>query len=88
MRYLSVSDARRMLADLIDAADGTVITRHGSPVSVLIDYDRYRSMELDFAFLHDPDAARILHQHQQVQAGEVDEFEDLEIELEAETEVG
>lgn len=78
MRHLSITEARRRFSELLDLPDGTIITRRGTPVKAMIDYDLYRAMLMDLALLEDPAHEDILEAHERVQRGDLDAFETLE----------
>lgn len=77
---LSLSDARKKLTALVGRPGTTVITKHGEPESVLLDYDRYQMLFLDAQLQSSPERDRILAQHHAFQRGDLEEFEELEFE--------
>jgi prevent-host-death family protein len=56
-RYVSVTDARRELLDLVDRLQGpdrVVITKRGQPRAVMVDFERYQLLEDVAWVLQDP----------------------------------
>ena len=84
MRFLSISDARKGLTELVGRSESTIITRRGEPASVLLNYDLFRTLTFELGLLKSSERDRILSQHSAVQEGQLGEFEDLELDLEAE----
>jgi prevent-host-death family protein len=75
MRYKTISEARAEIPALADAAQGTVLTRNGQPVAVLMPIREYRAMRAMMRLAAYPDvAAQVRAAHQRVQAGNLDEF--------------
>jgi prevent-host-death family protein len=64
-RYLNVTDARKELLDLVEQlkkGDRVVLTKHGQPRAVLLNFERYALLE-DLAWvLHDPGRQAALRQ--------------------------
>ena len=64
-RYLNVTDARKELLDLVEQlkkGDRVVLTKHGQPKAVLVNFERYALLE-DLAWvLQDPGRQAALHQ--------------------------
>ena len=75
MQYVTISQARDELATLVESAEGVIITRNGVPVSVLANFETYRSMTRTLSHLSDSaNMARILASHVKVQGGEFGDF--------------
>jgi prevent-host-death family protein len=58
-RYLSASEARQRFLKLLDetlAGDQIVVTRHGSPVVVMIDFERLETLKSLARLWQDPEA--------------------------------
>ena len=68
MRHLPISEVRKTLPELVESPEGVVITRHGVPTAVVLDWNRYQSMRADIELLLDPDRERILAEHEEFQA--------------------
>ncbi|MFQ5683193.1 MAG: type II toxin-antitoxin system Phd/YefM family antitoxin [Candidatus Binatia bacterium] len=64
-RYLNVTEARKELLDLVEQlkqGDRVVVTKHGQPRAVLVNFERYALLE-DLAWvLQDPGRQAALHQ--------------------------
>jgi prevent-host-death family protein len=64
-RYLNVTEARKELLDLVEQlqkGDRVVLTKHGQPRAVLVNFERYALLE-DLAWvLQDPGRQAALHQ--------------------------
>lgn len=64
-RYLNVTEARKELLDLVEQlrkGDRVVLTKHGQPRAVLVNFERYALLE-DLAWvLHDPGRQAALRQ--------------------------
>src|SRR5207249_8221736 len=74
-RYLSVTEARRRLLDLVEnlhVADRVVITKRGRPRAVIVDSERYALLE-DMAWVMQDQARRTALQTawSELQAGEM-----------------
>ena len=74
-RYLNVTDARKELLDLVEQlkkGDRVVLTKHGQPRAVLVNFERYALLE-DLAWvLQDPGRQAALHQAwNELQRGEL-----------------
>lgn len=74
-RYLNVTDARKELLDLVEQlkkGDRVVLTKHGQPRAVLVNFERYALLE-DLAWvLQDPGRQAALHQAwNEIQRGEL-----------------
>lgn len=68
MRHLPISEARKTLPELVDSPEGVVITKHGVPTAVVLDWNRYQALRADIDLLLDPDRERILAEHEEFQA--------------------
>lgn len=80
MRYLAVSNARSRLAELVDSAERTIITRNGEPAAILMTIDDYRAMQAMNRLTRDPERLRrILDDHEKVQRGELESFPELDL---------
>jgi prevent-host-death family protein len=56
-RYLNVTEARKSLLEVVDSLGGNdrvVITKHGTPRVVLVDFERYAMLESVAWVLQDP----------------------------------
>jgi prevent-host-death family protein len=73
MRHLPISEARRTLPDLVESPEGIVITKHGVPTAVVLDWHRYQAMRADIELLLDPDRERILAEHEAFQMASEDD---------------
>lgn len=64
-RYLNVTEARKELLDLVERlkkGDRVVLTKHGQPRAVLVNFERYALLE-DLAWvLQDPGRRAAVHQ--------------------------
>lgn len=74
-RYLNVTEARRGLLDLVERlkkGDRVVLTKHGQPRAVLVNFERYALLE-DLAWvLQDPGRQAALRQAwNELQRGEL-----------------
>jgi prevent-host-death family protein len=67
MRHLPISEARKTLPDLVESPEAVVITKHGVPTAVVLDWHRYQAMRADIELLLDPDRERILAEHEEFQ---------------------
>ena len=73
MRHLPISEARRTLPDLVESPEAIVITKHGVPTAVVLDWHRYQAMRADIELLLDPDRERILAEHEAFQMASEDD---------------
>ncbi|MBI2962358.1 MAG: type II toxin-antitoxin system Phd/YefM family antitoxin [Deltaproteobacteria bacterium] len=75
VRYLTASEARQRFLRLVDEAcdgDQIVVTRHGSPAVVLIDYERLETLRSLARLWQDPEALRAMREAEaDVEAGRV-----------------
>jgi len=64
-RYLSVSEARQRFLKLVDeaqAGDQIIVTRHGTPAVVMIDFERLETMKSLARLWQDPEALRAMRE--------------------------
>jgi prevent-host-death family protein len=76
MKYATVTEARAKLPDLIGTSEPVALTRHGKPVAVLVDVQRYRDLVLSNHLVKDPERLREAyreHREHQRQAEETGE---------------
>ena len=62
-RYVPASEARAKFLQLIDEAlegDQIVVTRHGKPAAVLIDFERLETLKAVARLFQDPEALRAM----------------------------
>jgi prevent-host-death family protein len=79
MRFVTVSDARADMPNLTEGPQGTVLTKSGQPVAVLLPIREYRAMRAMLRLAAQPEiAAGVLAAHERVQAGKLDEFVELD----------
>lgn len=75
MKYVPITEARSSLPDLVDSEEVSVITRQGRPVSVLLSFDAYRSMQADLEMAADPrDYLASVESHRRAMAGDFEGF--------------
>jgi prevent-host-death family protein len=64
-RYLSASEVRQRFLRLLDeaqAGDQIVVTRHGTPAVVLIDFERLETLKSLARLWQDPEALRAMRE--------------------------
>jgi prevent-host-death family protein len=62
-RYLTVSEARQQFLKLVDHAqegDQIIVTKHGVPAAVLIDFERLETLKRMAKLWQDPEALRAM----------------------------
>jgi prevent-host-death family protein len=70
MKYVSISDARKRLADLVGSVERTMVVRNNRPVAVILHMEDYEALVAAQAREHDPQRlARLVEAHREVQAG-------------------
>lgn len=87
-KIVSVTEARGQLMKLSDEmaqaqdAEAVTITKHGSPVMVLLPYEAYESLLETLAILSDPETTEALRRGiQDISAGHVRDLDDVLAEL-------
>lgn len=64
-RYLTASEARAQFLKLIDETlegDQIIVTRHGKPAAVLIDFERLETLKSVARLWQDPEAIRAMRE--------------------------
>jgi len=64
-RYLTASEARQRFLALIDealAGDQIIVTRHGAPAVVMIDFERLQTLRAMARLWQDPEALRAMRE--------------------------
>jgi len=64
-RYVSASEARQRFLKLLDEAlegDQIVVTRHGTPAAVMIDFEELQTLKELARLWQDPDALRAMRE--------------------------
>lgn len=70
MKYVSISDARKQLADLVDSVERTIVVRNNHPVAAILHMDDFEALIAAQAREHDPQRlALLVEAHREVQAG-------------------
>lgn len=73
--YMTATEARQRLLQLLDViqqGDQVIITRHGTPAAVLIDFERFETLKGLARLWQDPEALRAMKEaNEQVKAGRV-----------------
>lgn len=74
-RYVTVSDARQRFLQLVEETlegDQIVVTKHGTPAVVLIDFERLETLKRIARLWQDPEAMRAMREaSEDVKAGRV-----------------
>lgn len=66
-KYVTASEARQQFLRLIEEARGgdqVIVTKHGAPSVVLIDFERLTTLKRLAALWQDPEALRAMHEAQ------------------------
>lgn len=66
-KYVTASEARQRFLQLIEEAcsgDQVIVTKHGAPAVVLIDFERLVTLQRLAALWQDPEALRAMHEAQ------------------------
>jgi prevent-host-death family protein len=73
--YVNATEARQrflQLLDVVQQGDQVIVTRHGTPVAVLIDIERLETLKSLARLWQDPEALRAMKESsEQVKAGQV-----------------
>lgn len=73
--YITATEARQRLLQLLDAVqrgEQVIVTRHGIPAAVLIDFERFETLKSLARLWQDPEALRAMKEaNEQVKAGRV-----------------
>ncbi|MGH8007618.1 MAG: type II toxin-antitoxin system prevent-host-death family antitoxin [Candidatus Binatia bacterium] len=71
--YINATEARQrflQLLDVVQQGDQVVVTRHGTPAAVLIDFERLETLKSLARLWQDPEALRAMKEaSEQVKAG-------------------
>ena len=74
-RYVTASEARQRFLQLVEEARGgdqVIVTKHGAPSVVLIDFERLSTLKQMAALWQDPEALRAMHEaHADIKARRV-----------------
>jgi prevent-host-death family protein len=74
-RYMSVSEARQQFLKLVDeaqAGDQVIVTKHGVPTAVIIDFERLETLKRMARLWQDPEALRAMKEaNEDVKGGRV-----------------
>lgn len=72
--YISATEARQRFLQLLDEVqqgDQVIVTKHGAPTAVLIDFERLETLRSLARLWQDPEALRAMKEaNQQVEAGQ------------------
>jgi PHD/YefM family antitoxin component YafN of YafNO toxin-antitoxin module len=75
MKYMTVSGARKNIAQLAESPEGTVITRSGQPAAVVLPIREYLAMRAMLKLSARPELLeRVVTAHERVQRGELEDF--------------
>ena len=73
--YINATEARQrflQLLDVVQQGDQVIVTRHGTPAAVLIDFERLETLKSLARLWQDPEALRAMKEaSEQVKAGQV-----------------
>jgi prevent-host-death family protein len=73
--YVNATEARQRFLQLLDAVqqgDQVIVTRHGAPTAVLIDFERLETLKSLARLWQDPEALRAMKEaSEQVKSGQV-----------------
>jgi prevent-host-death family protein len=70
MKYVSVSDARRNLASLVDQVERTIVVRNNKPVAAILHMDDFEALLSAQARARDPERVlRLLEARREVEEG-------------------
>jgi len=73
--YVNATEARQrflQLLDVVQQGDQVIVTRHGTPAAVLIDFERLETLKSLARLWQDPEALRAMKEaNEQVKAGQV-----------------
>jgi prevent-host-death family protein len=73
--YVNATEARQrflQLLDVVQQGDQVIVTRHGTPAAVLIDFERLETLKSLARLWQDPEALRAMREaNEQVKAGRV-----------------
>lgn len=70
MKYVSVSDARRNLANLVDQVERTIVVRNNKPVAAILHMDDFEALVSAQARARDPEQLlRLVEARREVEEG-------------------
>ena len=73
--YVNATEARQrflQLLDVVQQGDQVIVTRHGTPAAVLIDFERLETLKSLARLWQDPEALRAMKEaSEQVKAGQI-----------------
>jgi prevent-host-death family protein len=70
MKYVSISDARKQLADLVGSVERTIVVRNNHPVAAILNMDDFEALVAAQLRERDPQRlSRLIEAHREVQSG-------------------
>lgn len=71
MKYVSISDARKRFASMVDQAERTIVLRNNEPVAAIVGFEDFQALVASQIRERDPDRlARLVQTHRRIQAGD------------------